>query len=277
MIISVFSPLAAAAEFRTDPPERGIVVEADEPIAQPVVEEVSQKEEEVAPQVEQRTPSAARKEVQHEEEEYVAPLDLEPVPVAAHQADPPVNVVDNDAVVEEDKEAVSITDVQPAEQPALIEIDAEPIKLLAQLYGKHIQQQNAEVPQEIQRPEGFHPYHLEPPAGGFDLFTRSETEDREAIEVTNPEYVDLRAFLLANRFRGEQPDLVDAGPQIILEAKDRIVPSASYHEDPEYDLQTSDEDEPASYNLPLAHMLYNQYYNLPSDRFFFLHILTRSC
>ena len=200
----------------------------------------------------------------------MAPLDLEPVPsIQSDLASPnAVAAIDNDAVVDEEKEAVLVTDNNPQnEQPALIEIDAEPIKLLAQLYAKHIQQQNAEAPEEISRPEGFHPYHLEPPAGGFDLFSRSETADREAVEVTNPEYVDLRAFLLSNRFRGEQPDF-SGGPQIVLKATDRDVPAASFqHQVFEHDLQTSDDDEPDYYSAPLSQTLYNQYYNLPLDRY----------
>ena len=43
-----------------------------------------------------------------------------------------------------------------------IEVDVEPIKLLAQLYAKHLKQNSdAQVPLDIERPQGFHPSNLQ--------------------------------------------------------------------------------------------------------------------
>lgn len=77
-----------------------------------------------------------------------------------------------------------------------IEIDAEPIRLLAQLYAKRLdKEKNQEV---IPRPEGFRPQNVLTTNANFDLFQRSF---KDTVEITNPEYIDLRAFLLTNRFR----------------------------------------------------------------------------
>lgn len=216
------------------------------------------------------------------EEEYVAPLDLEPHPVAQafvapiRPAAPPADsdkllLLDTDSIVDEEKEAVITGDMtaNPAPQESdssAIEIDADPIKLLAQLYAKHIQH-HSEAPESIPRPEGFHP-HISEPANGFDLFSRAVSDDRDAIELINPEYVDLRTFLLTNRFR----DVDNQGsqqPQQLTEVVDKMETSPS--SSVEHDLQTSDA-EPDPYDQSSSHLyypshLYNQYFNLPPNRF----------
>ncbi len=174
--------------------------------------------------------------------------------VRAPANEPIIKPLDPDVIVDEENQAV-ITEQDEDSNPenaALIEIDAEPIKLLAQLYAKHVQD-NSEPPQAIERPAGFHPQNLQP-ANGFDLFSRAEGDERDAIEVTNPEFVDLRAFLLTNRFRD--------GQQLLIRTQEK--PAA---EKPSDDLYTSDQPDPstfAAYTIPNA--LYNYYFGLPYDR-----------
>ncbi|KAI9565970.1 hypothetical protein GHT06_009768 [Daphnia sinensis] len=122
---------------------------------------------------------------------------------------PSIKPLDPDVIIDDENQAI-ITEQDANINAGIFEIDAEPIRLLAQLYAKHVE--DAEPPQPIERPAGFHPQNLKPPSG-FDLFSRLEGDDRQAIEITNPEFVDLRAFLLTNRIRASQI------PQI-LAAKD---------------------------------------------------------
>ena len=177
--------------------------------------------------------------------------------VRAPSNEPIIKPLDPDVVIDEEKQAV-ITE-QDEEQSAnspddgnIFEIDAEPIKLLAQLYAKHVQD-NSEPPQPIERPAGFHPQNLQP-ANGFDLFSRLEGDGRDAVEITNPEFVDLRAFLLTNRFRD--------GQQLLIRTQEK--PAV---EKPSDDLYTSDQPDPstyAAYSIPNA--LYNYYFGLPYDK-----------
>ena len=129
------------------------------------------------------------------EQIYVAPLDIEPVP-AAFRIDPqdveepfiaspilpvaePLTALSSsrsdDQIIDESKQAVITDDgtassdnmqtaVFGANHPAVsdIEVDVEPIKLLAQLYAKHLKQNSdVQVPLDIQRPQGFHPSSLQ--------------------------------------------------------------------------------------------------------------------
>ena len=106
-----------------------------------------------------------------------------------------------------------------------IEVNAEPIRLLAQLYAKRLEKEkNQEV---IPRPDGFRPKNLLTTNADYDLFQRSF---KDTVEITNPEYIDLRAFLLTNRFR--------------------LQPSTPSRP-------------PAGFKIPPA--LYNRYYTLPLD------------
>ena len=180
------------------------------------------------------------------------------VSVAVPSDSPFIKPVDLDITIDEENQAV-ITEQDKDSDPesaSLIEIDAEPIRLLAQLYAKHIQD-NSEPPQVIDRPAGFHPQNLQLPTG-FDLFSRIEGDDRDAVEVINPEYVDLRAFLLTNRFRGAQ--------QLVIRTEDKPVA-----EKPSDDLFTSDQPDPstlAAYTIPQS--LFNNYYGYPYSRPLFL-------
>lgn len=164
---------------------------------------------------------------------------------------PSIRPVDPDIFIDEEKQAV-ITEQDgndDFDSSSVIEIDSEPIKLLAQLYSKHAQA-NSEPPKVIERPAGFHPQNLQP-STGFDLFSRSEGND--AIEVTNPEFVDLRAFLLTNRFRD--------GQQLLIRTEDKAA------DKPMDDLYDSDQPDPstyAAYTLPTE--LYNYYFGLPYNR-----------
>lgn len=62
-------------------------------------------------------------------------------------------LINFDDIVDDEKEAV-ITAVDPvSSDPSVIEIDSEPVKLLAQLYAKHLEN-NKNPPSIIPRPEG---------------------------------------------------------------------------------------------------------------------------
>lgn len=159
-------------------------------------------------------------------------------------------------IVDDERQAI-ITEHDESIDPssaAIIEIDSEPIRLLAQLYAKHIQDMS-EPPKVIERPAGFHPQNLQP-AVGFDLFSRLEGDGRDAIEVTNPEFVDLKAFLLTNRFRN--------APQLLIRTEEKAdvdQPEKSV------DLDTSDQQDPsADLSLDFPQDLYNRYFGLPPDR-----------
>ena len=87
---------------------------------------------------------------------------------------------------------------------------------------------------------------------GFDLFSRSEGDDRQAVEVSNPEFIDLRAFLLTNRFREA--------------LQDHLKSAASSSN--QYDLSVSDEMDPSDPASSIMQQgtyvpqdLYNYYYN----------------
>lgn len=169
---------------------------------------------------------------------------------------PSIKPLDPDVIIDDEKQAIITEHDENSDSSsaAIIEIDSEPIRLLAQLYAKHIQD-ISEPQRVIERPEGFHPQNVQP-AVGFDLFSRSEGGDRDAIEVTNPEFVDLRAFLLTNRFRN--------APQLLIrtEEKDSAV------DQPVADLDTSDQ-ENLSTDLSLdSHFsdLYSNYFGLSPDR-----------
>lgn len=128
---------------------------------------------------------------------------------AAVEADPiETKPIDLDSVFDYKNQAVIIN--SPSSSSEIDEfyegdilLDAEPIRLLAQLYSKH--SENAETPEVIPRPQGFRPKNLLATNNNFDLFQRSY---KDTVEVVNPEYVDLRAFLLTNRFRN-QPEPID--------------------------------------------------------------------
>lgn len=123
-----------------------------------------------------------------------------------------VKPVDLDLVVDDEKQAVIVDLASPGTSGPIdssgevddIQVDAQPIRLLAQLYAKHLH--NAKAPESIPRPTGFYPNNLRPADGDFDLFRRSYSD---SVEITNPEYVDLRAFLLTNRFRSQKPSASD--------------------------------------------------------------------
>jgi len=116
--------------------------------------------------------------------------------------------IDVDLTVDDEKEAI-ITD-RLTDQTGF-EVDAEPIKILAQLYGKHLSNTARDRPEKIERPEGFYPAELRSPSSAPDIF-RSVDDSDAAVVVTNPEFVDLRAFVLTNRFRSadEQSDAMEA-------------------------------------------------------------------
>lgn len=124
-----------------------------------------------------------------------------------------VKPVDLDLVVDDEKQVVIVDvpvsdpngSIDSSSEVDDIQVDAEPIRLLAQLYAKHLH--NAKAPESIPRPTGFYPNNLRPADGDFDLFRRSYLD---TVEITNPEYVDLRAFLLTNRFRSQKPSVSDA-------------------------------------------------------------------
>lgn len=173
---------------------------------------------------------------------YVAPLDLEPLPDAFVKPVEDKNVEDvppkpeyNDFVVDEANQAVITNQEQADQGDVIFEVDAEPVKLLAQFYSKHLKD-NADELKPIERPAGFHPKNLEIPRG-FDIFRRSEGRERDSIVVTNPEYVDLRAFVQTTQFRSndQEPDNAD--------------------------LSHSDDMDPASVAVP--QQLINYYYGRP--------------
>jgi len=113
-----------------------------------------------------------------------------------------INPVESPLVSDVENQAVVITgggSVDENDDDDDIRIDAEPIRLLAQLYAKHFN--NAEIPEIIARPHGFRPSNLAKINPKFDLFQRAY---QDTVEVINPEYVDLRAFLLTNRFRNQE-------------------------------------------------------------------------
>lgn len=170
---------------------------------------------------------------------------------------PSIKPLDPDVIIDDENQAV-ITEQDDEMNAGIFEIDAEPIRLLAQLYAKHVQD-NAEPPQAIERPVGFHPQNLLPPSG-FDLFSRAEGDDREAIEITNPEFVDLRAFLLTNRFRNKKI------PQILIQAEDKLEKPSKFDDNMSEDLFTSEEPNPADlvYDGQYGGLneLYNYYFNI---------------
>lgn len=134
--------------------------------------------------------------------------------------------VSADFLLDNENQAVIINNEEEFNEDD-IEVDAEPIRLLAQLYAKRL---NKETVQEvIPRPEGFRPKNVLTNNANYDLFQRSF---KDTVEITNPEYIDLRAFLLTNRFRA-QPSPSSRPP-------------------------------PAGFKIPPA--LYNQYYNLPENQ-----------
>lgn len=125
--------------------------------------------------------------------------------------------------------------------------------MLAQLYAKHVE--DAQPLQPIERPAGFHPQNLKP-SSGFDLFSRLEGDDRQAIEVTNPEFVDLRAFLLTNRIRANQV------PQIIQSDQTQEKPSKF---DDNSDLFISEDPADLAFDdgeIVDTNDLYNYYFNI---------------
>lgn len=158
--------------------------------------------------------------------------------------------LDTDVVIDEEKQAV-ITEQDESSDPsdnAFIEIDAEPIKLLAQLYAKHVKD-NSQPLEAIERPAGFHPQNLKP-SNGFDLFSRSEGD--EAIEVINPEFVDLRAFLLTNRFRD--------GQQLLIQTEDKPIT------DQVNEYMANQQDPSAVEANGFPQELFNYYYSMPYNR-----------
>ena len=170
---------------------------------------------------------------------------------------PSIKPLDPDVIIDDENQAI-ITEQDEDVNAGIFEIDAEPIRLLAQLYAKHVQD-NAEPPQAIERPVGFHPQNLLPPSG-FDLFSRAEGDDRQAIEITNPEFVDLRAFLLTNRFRNNPI------PQIFIQAEDKLAKPSKFDDNISDDLLTSEEPDPADSAFDGQYgglnELYNYYFNI---------------
>ena len=88
---------------------------------------------------------------------------------------------------------------------------------------------------------------------GFDLFSRSEGEERQAVEVTNPEFIDLRAFLLTNRFREA--------------LQDHLKSSSNMNQ---YDLSLSDEMDPMQQGTYIPQDLLNYYYNQQQSSPFYI-------
>jgi len=175
---------------------------------------------------------------------------------SALEKQPSIKPLDPDVIIDDENQAV-ITEQDEDINAGIFEIDAEPIRLLAQLYAKHVQD-NAEPPQAIERPAGFHPQNLLP-SSGFDLFSRAEGDDRQAIEITNPEFVDLRAFLLTNRFRNQNP-------QIVLRTEDKMEKPSKFDDNISEDLITSVEPDPAELGFDGQfggpNELYNYYFNI---------------
>lgn len=181
-------------------------------------------------------------------------IEQEAVEIKPSNKQPSIKPLDPDVIIDEENQAV-ITEQDADINAGIFEIDAEPIRLLAQLYAKHVE--DAEPPQPIERPAGFHPQNLQPPSG-FDLFSRLEGDDRQAIEITNPEFVDLRAFLLTNRIRASQiPHILPA-----KEEKQQGKPSKF---DDNADLLTPEEADELDFDdgdIVDANDLYNYYFNI---------------
>lgn len=130
-------------------------------------------------------------EAEKEEVKIKTPVEVEQDPTLI-QTKP----IDVDLTIDDEKEAI-ITD-RLSDNTGVFEQDAEPIKLLAQLYAKHLKNADQDPPPpKIERPEGFYPSDLRQPYAAFDLFRRFEDID-DSVVVTNPEFVDLRAFVLLN-------------------------------------------------------------------------------
>jgi len=133
---------------------------------------------------------------------------------------------------------------------------------------------------------GFYPQITEP-ASGLDIFSRYDSSDKESIETINPEYIDLRAFLLTNRFKDAAGDAEQMKPaeSSTLEGDEldilkNVMASQHFNNEPsDYDLLTSDEEDPDRYNNnnfaygtgsyypTTSQQLYNQYYNQDSDKY----------
>lgn len=240
--ISEDLPSAQPVEYRAD--GAGFRVAANnlpvfnpEPVRDtPEVEEAKRKHFEAYQAIAQHIAKSQVAEPQSEEPPassdpvYVAPLDLEPLPenfvpakIAAEEKTPAAEIVApkpeyNDQIIDDAKEAV-ITNPEQAgdEQDTIFEVDAEPVKLLAQFYSKHLKDNAGEL-KPIERPAGFHPKNLEIPRG-FDIFRRSEGREKDAIVVTNPEYVDLRAFVQTTQFRSGKPEIseqAESSPDLSL-------------------------------------------------------------
>ncbi|XP_057370480.1 uncharacterized protein LOC130691548 isoform X2 [Daphnia carinata] len=167
---------------------------------------------------------------------------------------PSIKPLDPDVIIDDENQAI-ITEQDTDANAGIFELDAEPIRLLAQLYAKHVE--DAEPPQPIERPAGFHPQNLRPPSG-FDLFSRLEGDDRQAIEITNPEFVDLRAFLLTNRIRASQI------PQLLSQKEEKQQGKPSKFDD-NADLFSPEEADEMIFDdedVVDANDLYNYYFNI---------------
>lgn len=175
---------------------------------------------------------------------------------SASEKQPSIKPLDPDVTIDEEKQAV-ITEQDEDINAGIFDSDAEPIRLLAQVYAKHVQA-NAEPPQVIERPAGFHPQNILLPVG-FDLFSRDDgTDGREAVEITNPEFIDLRAFF-TSRNRNQMP-------QIVLRAEEKMVKPSKFDDNITEDLLTSVEPNPAELDFDgefvAPNELYNYYFNI---------------
>ena len=156
--------------------------------------------------------------------------------------------IDLQETIDNAKEAVIVERLDdPSTFAGHVDIDSEPIKLLAMLYSRYMLNRDPNLPQEIHRPQGFHPENLVEPEKTYDMFSRDQ--GNEAIVINNPEYLDLKAYVaaLARGNLAENAMKTDE-TSISVEA-----PAIEY----------PTPEEPAVFTIPAE--IYNRYYGLPLE------------